>query len=145
MMTCTADVRWTGQKTTVEATVRGHRLVVDEPVAMGGDDRGPTPIEYLLTALGSCLTIVVISLAPRFGVEVRGVQVHVEGDLDPEAMMRPEAGGRPGLQAVRVRIEVDSPAPREAVDALVARAESVCPVRDTLRGVAVALASDSLT
>lgn len=36
-----------------EIAVGEHRLVADEPVAQGGRDRGPTPYDYLLIALGS--------------------------------------------------------------------------------------------
>jgi len=42
----------TGFRTEVE--VGGHRLVVDEPIAVGGADHGPTPYEMLLAGLGAC-------------------------------------------------------------------------------------------
>jgi len=41
-----------GYRTEVE--VGGHRLVVDEPIAVGGADHGPTPYEMLLAGLGAC-------------------------------------------------------------------------------------------
>ncbi len=37
-----------------EVNVEGHRLVVDEGVAAGGRDAGPTPTELLAASLASC-------------------------------------------------------------------------------------------
>ena len=34
-----------------------HHLFVDEPIALGSSDIGPTPFEYLAAALGGCTTI----------------------------------------------------------------------------------------
>ena len=36
-----------------EISAGRHRLIVDEPVAAGGTDRGPGPYDLLLAALGS--------------------------------------------------------------------------------------------
>jgi len=45
----------TGFRTEIE--VGGHHLVVDEPVAVGGADAGPSPYEMLLAALGACTSM----------------------------------------------------------------------------------------
>lgn len=37
-----------------EVNVEGHRLVVDEGVAAGGRDSGPTPTELLAASLAAC-------------------------------------------------------------------------------------------
>jgi len=37
--------------------VRNHSFTVSEPSELGGPDRGPNPVEYVLSALGACYVI----------------------------------------------------------------------------------------
>ncbi|HWW10299.1 MAG TPA: OsmC family protein [Candidatus Acidoferrales bacterium] len=36
-------------------SVRGHQLLVDQPVDAGGTDAGPTPVELFVASLASCV------------------------------------------------------------------------------------------
>ncbi len=36
-------------------TVRGHEIVVDQPVESGGEDAGPTPTDLFVASLASCV------------------------------------------------------------------------------------------
>ena len=40
-----------------EAKMRDHYTVLDRPVKNGGGDTGPTPVEYLLTAIAGCVAM----------------------------------------------------------------------------------------
>ena len=74
----------------VEATVRGDAsglantirvrewtLVGDEPEAIGGTDTGPSPFEYLLSALGCCTSMTLALYAKRKGWPLEAVEVHL--------------------------------------------------------------------
>ena len=60
-----------------EAKMRNHFVTIDEPVAQGGDDNGPTPVEYLLTAIGGCVSITLRMYAERKGWDVGKITVNV--------------------------------------------------------------------
>lgn len=54
-----------------------HRLVGDEPVALGGQDTGPNPYDYLLAALGSCTSMTLGMYARKRGWPLESVQVRL--------------------------------------------------------------------
>jgi uncharacterized OsmC-like protein len=68
-----------------------HRLLADEPVAAGGNDRGPGPYELLLMSLGACTTMTLRLYAERkrwplqrVSVELRHDKIHAEDCADCE-------------------------------------------------------------
>jgi uncharacterized OsmC-like protein/pimeloyl-ACP methyl ester carboxylesterase len=56
-------------------TVGPHHLVADEPVAAGGDDTGPGPYDFLLTALGACTSMTMRLYADRKALPLDRVTV----------------------------------------------------------------------
>lgn len=72
-----SEVVLTNKNYLAEAKTRNHFLVIDEPVASGGDDNGPTPVEYLLTAIGSCVSITLRMYAERKGWDVGKISVNI--------------------------------------------------------------------
>src|SRR5882757_6981791 len=48
-----------------EIAVGRHRLTGDEPASAGGTDTGPNPYDFLLAALGSCMSMTVAMYARR--------------------------------------------------------------------------------
>jgi uncharacterized OsmC-like protein/alpha/beta superfamily hydrolase len=65
---------------TQDVEVRGHRLVADEPLAAGGDDRGPTPYDLLLAALGACTSMTLQLYARHKGWPLEAARVVLRHD-----------------------------------------------------------------
>jgi uncharacterized OsmC-like protein/alpha/beta superfamily hydrolase len=56
----------------------GHHLVADEPLSVGGTNLGPSPYDYLATALGTCTAMTLNMYARHKKLDVSDVSVTVE-------------------------------------------------------------------
>lgn len=136
-VTFKSNVAWSKKGVLSTADVQGKTFDIDEPTHLGGTDQAPNPVEYLLGSLGGCINVLVVTFAEQFSVEVNDVQVHIEGDLDPDGFLGKNPNVRPGYEEIRYHIDIDSPSPTENVQALIHHVEKVCPVKDTLEGTKV--------
>jgi uncharacterized OsmC-like protein len=116
-----------------EMTVRGKRVVVDEPKEAGGTDEGPSPYDLLLGALGSCTAMTIILYARRKKWPVEHVRVELDYSRahvkDCEACEEQDVK----LDYFRKRVTVRGPLNEEQR----ARLEEIsrrCPVHRTLTG-----------
>ena len=65
-----------------KVNIREFSLDVDEPPLIGGTDTGPTPVELVLAALGTCQEIVYATYARVLDIPLDGVEVTAEGRID---------------------------------------------------------------
>lgn len=116
--------------TKVDVRVRGHRFSVDEPADLGGSDLAANPVELALSALGSCQAITYRVWADKLGIELEGVRVDVEGDLDIRGFFGFVDGVRPGYNDVRVTVTLTGPESDETYARLTEQVDAHCPVLD---------------
>ena len=119
--------------TEVDLLTRGHAVKVDEPPTLGGQDLAANPVEHALIALASCQAITYRFWAAKLGIELDGLEVTAEGDLDVRGFFGFDDSVRCGLTAVRLRITPLGPEPAERYQQLADAVDAHCPVLDLFR------------
>jgi putative redox protein len=66
------------------ALVNGHTIIMDGPERVGGEDNGPIPKPFVLTALSGCTGMDVVSILRKAGKEVNDFNVIVTGEISKQ-------------------------------------------------------------
>src|SRR5215211_694754 len=89
--------------------------------------------DLLLASLAACQEITLRMVAAAMGIELRNVEVNIEGDLDFRGTMGIDAETPVGFQNIRTSVRFDADATPDRLQRLAARAERYCVVGATLR------------
>jgi putative redox protein len=74
------ETQWMG-KMLFNALVNGHTISMDAPERAGGEDQGPIPKPFLLTALSGCTGMDVVALLRKWSQEIGNLNIRAEGEL----------------------------------------------------------------
>jgi uncharacterized OsmC-like protein len=119
-----------------------HFADADYPQPQCGGDTGPSPTEWLLHALASCLTAGIATIAAERGIELSRIEAAVEGDIDLRGAFGLAGDSRKGFRELRIAFTIEGDAASAEIERIVAEAKARSPVFDTLaRGVPVAVTS----
>src|SRR5690606_40196802 len=116
---------------------RTHGLLADEPVSLGGTDAGPTPYEFLLAALGSCMAMTLRMYSDRKGWPLDDVEVALRTSRSHEVDCEHCESEAVGITHIERRLELTGQLDEEQRARLLQIADR-CPVKQTLeRGIHV--------
>ncbi len=105
-----------------EVVIAGkHRLITDEPEAVGGEDSAPAPHELLPAAVAACVSTTLVMYANRKGWDLGEVSVDVDYDHR----------STPRRCAVSISIAGDL---GDEQLALLEKVAAACPVRRAIEG-----------
>ena len=113
-------------------------FMADEPRTQGGEDAGPTPIEYVMGGLVACTAVILGRVAKAMRFTYRGLEVEAKGTVDlggaPGSTERP-----PRFQSVTSCLHINTDEPDHRIQRLVELTEVRCPVMNLLRTAGVQL------
>lgn len=74
------ETQWMG-KMQFNSLVNGHTIIMDAPERIGGEDIGPIPKPFVLTALSGCTGMDIVAILRKTDKEVKELNIKVTGEL----------------------------------------------------------------
>jgi uncharacterized OsmC-like protein len=104
----------------------------DHPEIFASQDKGPTPVEYVLVGLTSCLTAGIAAVAQNRGIQLRSVTATIEGSMDVQGILGMDQDVRNGFDGIKVKYQIDADATPAEIKALVAQSQKRSAVFDII-------------
>ena len=104
----------------------------DHPALFASEDKGATPVEYVLVALAACLTAGIAAVAQNRHIQLRSIKATLEAGMDMQGILGIDSEVRNGFDGIRVTFYVDADATRADIAALVAQSQRRSAVFDII-------------
>ncbi|GAA2974969.1 hypothetical protein C5L28_000817 [Lentilactobacillus parakefiri] len=105
-----------------------HQFIVDEPIAGHGTDAGPNPVQYLLSAVGSCLAITANDIAHKHPeIQIKKFETKTTGETTQYQ------DGRSAVTKIVVQIHAETNLDEAGHKAFMHSVVKDCTVHETLK------------
>lgn len=115
------------------AEARQFTITIDEPPALGGDDQGANPVEYLLASYAGCLNVMGHLIAGELGFKLDKLEIEVTGNINPDRLFGKDFTERSGFKKIDVKLKPHAQVSQEVLNQWMREVENRCPVNDNLR------------
>jgi len=104
----------------------------DHPEIFASEDKGATPVEFVLVGLAGCLTAGIAAVAQNRDIQLKSVKATLEAPMDIQGILGIDSDVRNGFDGVSVSYEIDADASREDIEAVVAQSQKRSAVFDII-------------
>ncbi len=107
-------------------------ISTDEPELLGGTNKAPNPVEYLLSGAAACFSTTFEILASQQGIKLEKVSTDIEADVDFAIFFGIKDGER-RITNLTIKLNVVSSAPNEKIEEIANTACSSSIVLNSLK------------
>jgi len=112
--------------------VKSFAFDSDHPEIFASEDKGATPVEFVLVGLAGCLTAGIAAVAQNREIQLNSVKATLEAPMDIQGILGIDSDVRNGFDGVSVSYEIDADASQEDIEALVAQSQKRSAVFDII-------------
>lgn len=124
-------VEWVSAYQTRTGLKDNSVILGDEPPVYGGDGKGASPQELLLTSVGNCLIATFVGGLSAAGISIKQLAVDVSGQVNFAAAFGVEKGN-PGFFEIDAVVRIQTDADADEVEALLQRLYPTAPIPATI-------------
>ena len=122
------ETQWMG-KMQFNALVNGHTIVMDAPERVGGEDQGPIPKPFVLSALSGCTGMDIVAILRKAEKQIDDFSMKVTGEISK----------KPPIEYVDIHVQYDFKGSEEnkqaALNAVTDSQEKYCGVSHMLKKI----------
>ena len=127
-MTHEIETQWMG-KMQFNALVNGHTIIMDAPERVGGEDNGPIPKPFVLSALSGCTGMDIVAILRKTQKQVNNFSMKVSGEISKQ----------PPIEYTAIHVVYDFEGTPEnkqaALDAVIISQEKYCGISHMLKRI----------
>ena len=109
-----------------------HPFHIDEPVELGGSDTAPNPMEYVLSALNGCETVIMKMIANELSVELDDVSISTVGEIDTRGLKGID-GVRTHFQTIKQKFTFKISSGEEKIEQVITEFKKRCPAYNLVK------------
>lgn len=104
----------------------------DHPEIFASEDKGSTPVEFVLVGLAGCLTAGIAAVAQNRAIQLNSVEATIEAPMNIQGILGIDSDVRNGFESIKVSYVVDADASEDDIKALVAQSQKRSAVFDII-------------
>lgn len=122
------ETMWMG-KMQFNALVNGHTIIMDAPERVGGEDNGPIPKPFVLSALSGCTGMDIVVLLRKAGKELHEFNLKVSGEISKQPPIEYTSAN------IVYEMKGDPADKTAALDAVMQSQEKICGISHMLKKI----------
>lgn len=115
-----------------DISVRDLSFSIDEPVARGGTNTGPTPTDTALAALAGCTNVIGHKCADKLGIDIGHLDIKVVADFDRRGVTLSQEIDVPFV-TVKLDVVAHGSASQQELEQVASEVAKYCPVSKLFR------------
>jgi uncharacterized OsmC-like protein len=107
-----------------------YKFDTDHPEVFASEDKGATPVEFVLVGLAGCLSAGIAAVAQNRNIQLHSVKATLEAPMDLQGILGIDSDVRNGFESIKVHYDIKADASEAEIAALVAQSQKRSAVFD---------------